>query len=394
MITVTGRVIDEEGRPMTNVMVVALGNSVLTSDQVAKPVNVANGDFTLQIESLEAGQVTAAGSVTPSFHVRVVDLVGRQLSTDREVFATDPNINLNDITVLRAEAEGLLVTNQSGTAKFVSEGNAVKLLVDGLEAFGRVADEIRHAKHSINMTQLFFGVPDKFDQDNEEIDPATKEPKEKANLVFKFSSTPLFPIEAQPETLAKKPRIGDERPERLLVDKLRNDKTLVRILMNELGLGFPEGIFWLAVFTPLAAGIPAGAVAGLGALMGIGLPFFPLVLIATVVLVFVEFIKINKIFESLSDVEELNRYFGQAIADQDVKRMTVRGFKQRAPDQGVQHCKMMIVDNDRAVVLGSPFAQRYFDTLVHRIDEPRRGGNTSDMVHDLSMAVVGPGARD
>jgi phosphatidylserine/phosphatidylglycerophosphate/cardiolipin synthase-like enzyme len=55
---------------------------------------------------------------------------------------------------------------------------------------------------------------------------------------------------------------------------------------------------------------------------------------------------------------------------------------------------MVIVDNDRAVVIGSPFEQRYFDTLLHRIEEPRRGDNTSDVVHDLSIAVVGPAARD
>src|SRR4030095_4378047 len=109
-------------------------------------------------------------------------------------------------------------------------------------------------------------------------------------------------------SLPNKPRIGDERPERLLVDKLRNDKTLVRILMNELGLGFPEGIFWLAVLTPLAAGLGVGAVAGIGALLGIGIAFFPLVLITTVVAFFAEYIKIKKALDELSDVDNLNRY--------------------------------------------------------------------------------------
>ena len=308
--------------------------------------------------------------------MRVVDLVGRQLSSDTEVFLTEANHDLNDITVLRADAEGLLVTNRTGTPKFVSEGNAVKLLIDGLEAFGRVADEIKLAKHSINMTQLFFGVPDKFHPDNEAIDPETKEPKEKANLVFKFAPTDIKPVDPFPESLPNKPRIGDERPERLLVDKLRNDKTLVRILMNELGLGFPEGIFWLAVLTPLAAGLGVGAVAGIGALLGIGIPFFPIVLITTVVAFFVEYIKIKKVLDELSDVDNLKRYFDPALADQDVKRLIVHGFKQKAPDQGVQHCKMVIVDDKRAVILGSPFSQRYFDSLAHKIDDPRRGGNT------------------
>lgn len=392
MITVTGRVVDEEARPMTHVKVLALANWLLTTDK-ANQSDVIDGKFTLKIDSIEPGS-TAAGSITPSIRVRVVDFVGRQLSSDREVFLTQADHDLNDITVLRADAEGLLVTNRTGTAKFVSEGNAVKLLVDGLEAFGRVADEIKLARHSVHMTQLFFGVPAKFDKDNEAIDPQTNEPKEKASLVFKFSPSPIEPIDAHPENLPNQPRIGDERPERLLVDKLVKDKTLVRILMNEMGLGFPEGIFWLAVLTPLAAGLGVGGVVGIGALLGIGIPFFPLVLITTVVAFFVEYVKIRKTLEELSDVEELNRYFGPAVADQDVQRVSVRGFRQDAPQHGVQHCKMVIVDEERAVILGSPFSQRYFDSLVHKIEEPRRGGNTSDMVHDLSMAVVGPAARD
>jgi phosphatidylserine/phosphatidylglycerophosphate/cardiolipin synthase-like enzyme len=320
--------------------------------------------------------------------VRVIDRVGRQLSTDQVLDATVTNHNLGNITVNRAEAEGLLVTNQTGTAKFVSEGNAVKLLVDGLEAFGRVADEIEIAKNSINMTQLFFGVPKDFHPNNEEIDPVTKEPREKANLVFKFSQTP--PIPQDPPS----PRIGDVRPERLLLNSVLDKKTIVRILMNEPTLSWPEAFFWLIVLTPVAAGIPAALVAGVTALMGVGLPFLPLVLVGSAILGFIEYIKIRKVLEGTTDVDELNHYFGTGLANEQVKRLSVRGFKQEAPDHGVQHCKMVIVDNDRAVVLGSPFSQRYWDTLLHQVDEPRRGGNDSDIVHDLSMAVVGPAARD
>jgi phosphatidylserine/phosphatidylglycerophosphate/cardiolipin synthase-like enzyme len=242
------------------------------------------------------------------------------------------------------------------------------------------------------MTQLFFGVPKDFHPNNEEIDPATQEPREKANLVFKFSQTALIPQDPGPA--APSPRTGDERPERLLLNSVLAKQTIVRILMNEPVLSFPEAFFWLAVLTPLAAGIPAGLVAGVTALMGVGLPFLPLVLVTSVILGFIEYIKIRKVLEGTTDVDDLNRYFGTGLANEQVKRLSVRGFKQAAPDHGVQHCKMVIVDSDRAVVLGSPFSQRYWDTLLHQIDEPRRGGNDSDIVHDLSMAVVGPAARD
>ena len=72
----------------------------------------------------------------------------------------------------------------------------------------------------------------------------------------------------------------------------------------------------------------------------------------------------------------------------------MHGFRQSAPDHGVMHCKMVITDEQRAVVVGSPFSQRYFDFFWHRINDPHRGSNTSDIVHDLSLAVVGPAVHD
>ncbi|WP_421663273.1 hypothetical protein, partial [Nitrospira sp. BLG_2] len=49
MITITGRVVDEESRPMENVKVVALANWLLTTDKAAK-VEVIGGNFTLEFE--------------------------------------------------------------------------------------------------------------------------------------------------------------------------------------------------------------------------------------------------------------------------------------------------------------------------------------------------------
>ena len=83
----------------------------------------------------------------------------------------------------------------------MSDGNAIKLLVDGLEAFGRIADEIKLANHSINITELFFALPDKFDKDNEAIDPGierTKREGEARLQVFPDSagsgSIPIYPV--------------------------------------------------------------------------------------------------------------------------------------------------------------------------------------------------------
>ena len=45
-------------------------------------------------------------------------------------------------------------------------------------------------------------------------------------------------------------------------------------------------------------------------------------------------------------------------------------------------------------MLGSPYSQRYFDDPRHQIDNPERGDTTSDIVHDVSIGLVGPVVRD
>jgi phosphatidylserine/phosphatidylglycerophosphate/cardiolipin synthase-like enzyme len=396
MITVTGRVVDEAGTPLEGVRVVALGDWLLTTEKLTKPFTVGkDGRFSLTIDGVEGGAI-----VPSSFRVRVMDLVGRQLTEDKNVPGTVANHDLKDITVQRADKDGLLVTNLTGTAKFVSDGNAIKLLVDGFEAFGRIADDIRGARHSVNVVELFFALPPEFQRSARD---------EKANLIFKFREPPLVPhdpvLQNQPDPVPRGEAlierngqlitISDDRPERLLIDDAETDKT-IRILLNEPGIGFPEGIFWLAGLTPLAAGLGVGGVAALGALAGLGIPFFPLVLAVTVIAFFAEFIKVKLVLEDVTDVDEAKKYFGRSVAAAApiVPRITVHGFRQSIPDHGVQHCKMVITDENRAVVVGSPFSQRYYDSPLHKIDDAHRGSNTSDMVHDLSIAVVGPAVRD
>jgi phosphatidylserine/phosphatidylglycerophosphate/cardiolipin synthase-like enzyme len=110
----------------------------------------------------------------------------------------------------------------------------------------------------------------------------------------------------------------------------------------------------------------------------------------------VETVIIKRELPHRTDVDEAKHYFGQAVEDASpaTPRITVHGFPQRVPQNGVLHCKMVITDEKRAVVVGSPFSQRYYDFYNHRIDDPHRGANTNDMVHDLSIAVKGPAVQD
>ena len=394
MVTVTGRIVDETLKALPNLTVEARGDWLLTTEQLARDETNEQGRFTLKV-----AEILDVTDVPRSFRIRVLDITKRPVSRDREIDGTVPSHDLGDVTVQRADLHGLLVTNLTGVALYVSNGNALKLLVDGEEAFGRIADDIGGAEESISATQLFFSVPEEFHHDNEAIDPQTKKPKEMAKLVFKFSAAPLVPIDPLVPNSPKDPapRTGDQRPERLILDRaLAHRDMTVRILLNEPGLGWPEGIFWLSLLTPLAAGLGVGGVGAIAAFVGVGIPFFPIVLGLTIAAWIAEAIIIPRKLKGATDVDEVTAYFAAAIADAAPARpgITVRGFRQSAPDNGVLHCKMVIVDGKRAVVVGSPFSQRYFDVPTHKIDDPRRGSNTSDLVHDLSIAVVGPAVRD
>ena len=387
MITVNGRVVDDNGAPLGGVRVVAMGDWLLTTDKLSKPfITPSNtGQFTLNVANVEG--------VPSSFRVRFEDLIGRQVREDKELAGTIQNHDLNDVVVRHADKEGLEVTNLTGKARFVSEKNAVKLLIDGGEAFGRVIDDIKDAKVSVDMTQLFFDLPPDFKPNESDEEP---------HLIFKFSPAPLVPHDplkqneppAVPRGVTSLTK--DSRPERVIYDKVKADRTPVRILLWQHTLGWPEGIFWLGVFTLVAAGIAAGGVLGIAALIGVGLPFFPLLLVFFIGFTFIEFPLIKCLLEDTTHVDEAKHYFGFAAQSTPIigEKILIRGFLQQAPDQGVLHCKMVITDKTRAVVIGSPFSQRYFDFFGHRIDDAHRGSNTGSMVHDLSMAVVGPAAQD
>lgn len=392
MVIVTGRVVDEKGTQLPDGLVAeAIGEWLLTSEQLARTETV-NGRFRLEVP-----EILDFDDLPRQFKFRITDVTKRPLTKDKELNGTDKNQDLGDIVVQRIEAEGLLVTNGTSTIPFVSNDNAVTLLIDGVEAFGRVADDIKKAQSSINITQLFFSLPEKFNAQPEKEEPA---------LIFNFDPPDFVTVDPvlknQPTPVPRgkiPPAINDDRPELLIMDAAVKGRT-IRLLLNEPGLGFPEGIFLLAVLTPLAAGLGVGGVAAVLLWMGIGIPFFPVVLAVTVIAFFAEFIKVNLILADNTHVDEARSYFSSAIAAAKPKtpKILVQGFRQALPDHGVFHCKMMITDegraDSRAVIVGSPFKQRYYDSQLHSIEDAHRGINSSDAIHDLSVAVEGPAATD
>lgn len=384
--TVRGRIVDEDGSAWAGLRAEIPAEYLLNPKRYRSDPTGADGTFSVKVPDV---------TDMPDVDVRAVDAVLRPLCELKRVVLTGDPVNAGDITVRRADRNGLLVTQLTGTAKFVSQGNALKVLVDGVEAFGRVVDELERVgqmsqsnpavSHRVDMTQLFFATPPEFDND-----PAKETPK----LIFRFVPPTIVPI-TTPNT-APVPRPGDKRPERMLLDLARaSNPVKTRILLNHPSLGWPEGVLWL-VALPLAAAGVVGAAAGLiGLAAGIGWAlFFPVAIPVAIVLYFVEIAIARGQLAAYSHVEELTAYFEAALGSSPARQqIDVRGFKQPIPDHGVMHPKMLIVDGERAVVLGSPFGQRYYDDELHPIEDPRRGHNTSPVVHDVSVAVIGPAVR-
>jgi phosphatidylserine/phosphatidylglycerophosphate/cardiolipin synthase-like enzyme len=384
-LTIIGIVVDENGNGLAGLLVEARGDWLLTSEVIDSATTRNGGGFTLVLPGAP-GQPTHPSSC----RVRVVDALGRPISDDREVPGTDGNQDLGRITVRAADRTGLLVTNGKGEARMVSEGNAMALLIDGEEAFGQVATDIEAATTSIDMTQLFFSVPKE-----SRPDPADEHPE----LVFAFGPPPLPPPPPvplpPPPAPAGPPRPDDKRPELLILKAVKNGRA-VRILLNKPVVSWPEGVFLLAALPAAAGGLGAGLAALVGLVIGVGLPLLWIALGAALVAGGLGAPQVWKVLDKSSDSEELREYLeaGAARISQPRGELQVRGFGQPAPDNGVLHTKMVIVDGQRATVLGSPFQQYYFSDHRHQIDDPHRGDSTGGLFHDVSVGLVGPVVAD
>jgi phosphatidylserine/phosphatidylglycerophosphate/cardiolipin synthase-like enzyme len=57
----------------------------------------------------------------------------------------------------------------------------------------------------------------------------------------------------------------------------------------------------------------------------------------------------------------------------------------------ITHTKLVIDGEKKAILLGSPFEQVYYDSQTHVLDEPRRGDDAGvGPIHDVSVSVRGP----
>ena len=296
---------------------------------------------------------------------------------------------LGRITVRNAERTGFLVTNGKVAPEMVSEGNAMTLLIDGKEAFGSAAATMEAATSTLNMTQLFFG-----DTGLRAGRPPT------STRSWCSRSEPPSHRPARPAARRARSRHRSRARRTSGPSAWSSTRRAARWRCGSSstspGVSWPEGIFWLAVLTPAAVGVGVGAVGWWPLAMGAGFALLPVIVGLTLVAYLVEAIVVPWKLGKVSDVKELRAYLDNGLVRIPPPRgdITVRPFPQPAPDNGVLHTKMVIADGQRATVLGSPYSQRYFDDQLHHIDNPERGDTTSDIVHDVSVGLIGPVVRD
>ena len=69
-------------------------------------------------------------------------------------------------------------------------------------------------------------------------------------------------------------------------------------------------------------------------------------------------------------------------------------LEQPVLSSGVMHAKLMMMDRERMLSIGSPFGQSYVDRQDHLIDAWIRGSATGYPKHDAGFTMIGPAKTD
>ncbi len=336
-VRIPGSLFDYKGRALAFVLSQADGSfelSVIPSTFPVRPLEIVAYDKAGRELPFSASDTASPGYVvTDDRRARIEDHL-EELEHDYGQFV-----------IREGDARGLKSTLGTGQALRYSEGNRVRTLMDR-DAFMCAAAMMKKARQEVLVSQLFFAIPEKF-----VTDPATEKP----SLVFDFDQPkPLdlkipFPRPLQP---------GDSRPERALLSTASRGVD-VRVLLHA---------FTVPIFLRIAVGVL----------------LFPY-------LIFKGLTKPWTLLgDDLTDTDEVKRYFEAAAAP----NLKVLPFEQPALSAGVLHAKLMMMDRDRMLSIGSPFSQSYADRQDHAIDAWIRGSATGLPKHDAGFTMTGPAKTD
>ena len=344
--SVTGKVVDETGAGIGGLVVVVTDVSALFSSDLGNaPTDGTTGVYTVPIGAdLTPELGTRQFAITVRTGVYKNPPSGPKVPVGRVLYSTTvpdnsgATLSVATVTLHQADIKGWPVSLPGTTnALPVRSGNALLALPDDLTAWQHVADSMRGAQQSVSVMQLEMDMPRGYDAD------ATQEFPE---IILGFPAD--FDGTTQPTTATDPTTFP--RPERLLLDAASAGQQ-ARVMIPAVGNWLAQVGFWLSQH--LSSG-PKG------------------------------------------DANAVGKYFTAAGSQAEVLTFTTTGF-------AVVHAKAVLIDSSGAgsdmtegMLLGSPFAQSYWDTSNHQVYEARRGSCSGEPipVHDVSIGVRGPLVAD
>jgi phosphatidylserine/phosphatidylglycerophosphate/cardiolipin synthase-like enzyme len=367
----TGTIQDEKGKPVPGITVVLDDISVLFDQAFDKPKQSdTNGQFSFDYAADFFG---IDGSTPRQLRLRLC--IGRHIL--KELVQSDVNdavLALGIITVNSKSLGWLATTTPAQTAiadtgepQRVTSGNAVEWLCDNVDAWGRTADLLADAattKTGVDLMQLTIDIePFQSDKSALQQDP---------DVVLRFSPA----LVATGDKLAD----GDQRFERMVLAASQAGSN-VRIQLSAIG-----GPALAPMLSAAATLVVVGLIALLFVLIG-GIAGLILATVAELGGMY-GLSKLRSALRSGTNADDLERVTTW-FSDAGASTVTVLPFYNRIACWS--HGKIVINDNKKAILLGSPLEQSYFDSQYHFLDNPMRGNDAGKgPIHDMSVAVRGP----
>jgi phosphatidylserine/phosphatidylglycerophosphate/cardiolipin synthase-like enzyme len=364
-----GTVVDKNGDPISGFTIVLDEVSSLFERELARIDKTTSGSFSLSYQGDAPGMTTVRKL---RLRIRLGQHVVHEEERDDVVSG---GLDLGSIALTNAdEATSRLATLGTGLPSQLTDGNAIKWLVDNVEGWTRTAEVIEKSTSELYVMQLQLDVGP-FAKLANEIEP---------KIVLRFNPLSMLNADGSIRQLTTL----DARAEALLLDAA--DRGVVVRMQFPVPTVDVHGLAFVGVVLGLAAGL------GL-LLLAVGIVA---TLVAVVVGAFITgatlgFLGLGVLENYIAapyekKAKELAEFYfdAEADGDQNASNVSVRILKTQP--YSVTHSKL-VTDGQVAVLLGSPFEQVYFDDFTHVIDEPRRGDSASKgPIHDVSIGVRGP----
>lgn len=154
---ILGRVIDERGMPIPELVIAAQGYYIrrLYQQSLGRTVTDNNGEYSLQHTPSRLMELLG---LSPEVTVVVLDRVGiREIArASKSDSSRDVTLHIPDIIVLRISTEGWTASLGGFAPSRLSENNDTEVLIDGIAAFASMVEAVKSAQHTVHLTQLTF----------------------------------------------------------------------------------------------------------------------------------------------------------------------------------------------------------------------------------------------